>query len=70
MLHEFEKAFAGEIINPNDLIIKEQIGEGEYLYTTSYGKLIHLNILTYHTVTMSQLINVIIIFTVSGSKDT
>ena len=31
MLREFEKTFAGEIINPNDLIIKEQIGEGEYL---------------------------------------
>ena len=30
VLHKFEEAFAGEIINPCDLIIKEQIGEGEY----------------------------------------
>ena len=30
MLYEFEKAFAGQIINPDDLLIKEKIGEGEY----------------------------------------
>ena len=29
MLHEFEKAFAGQIINPYDLLIQEKIGEGE-----------------------------------------
>ena len=29
LFHEFEKAFGGEIINPHDLIIKEQIGEGK-----------------------------------------
>ena len=29
--HEFEEAFADEIVNPCDLIIKEQIGEGKYL---------------------------------------
>ena len=31
MLPEFRKAFAGEIINPNDLSIEEELGEGEYL---------------------------------------
>ena len=29
LFHDFEKAFTGQIINPDDLIIKEQIGEGE-----------------------------------------
>ena len=29
LFHDFNKAFNGQIINPNDLIIKEQIGEGE-----------------------------------------
>ena len=32
LFHEFEKAFADEIINPCDLIIKEQIGKGKYLF--------------------------------------
>ena len=31
MLPEFKRAFAGEVINPNDLIMKEELGEGEYL---------------------------------------
>jgi len=29
LYNEFEKAFAGQIINPCDLLIKEKIGEGE-----------------------------------------
>ena len=31
MLPEFKKAFAGEIINPNNLKIEEELGKGEYL---------------------------------------
>ena len=30
VLREFEKAFAGQIINPHNLLIKEKIGEGGY----------------------------------------
>lgn len=30
VFRDFEKTFSGQIINPKDLIIKEQIGEGEY----------------------------------------
>ena len=30
VFYEFEKAFAGQIINPDDLLIKEKIGEGEH----------------------------------------
>ena len=30
LFQSFEKNFAGQIINPNDLIIKEQIGQGKY----------------------------------------
>ena len=28
---DFEKTFSNQIIDPKDLIIKEQIGEGEYI---------------------------------------
>ena len=28
LFHEFEEAFAGEIVNPRDLIINEEIGKG------------------------------------------
>ena len=31
MLLEFKRAFAGEIINPDNLITEEELGEGEYL---------------------------------------
>ena len=30
VFHEFKQKFSGQIINPTDLVIKEQIGEGEY----------------------------------------
>ena len=36
LFQSFEKNFAGQIINPNDLIIKEQIGQGEYNCAHSY----------------------------------
>lgn len=29
LFQSFEKSFAGQIIDPDDLIIKEQIGQGE-----------------------------------------
>ena len=37
VFRDFEKTFSDQIINPKDLIIKEQIGEGEYFnYIRSY----------------------------------
>lgn len=32
LFRDFERTFTGQIIDPNDLIIKEQIGEGELAY--------------------------------------
>ena len=35
LFRNFEKTFTGQIIDPNDLVIKEQIGEGEYMATVA-----------------------------------
>lgn len=41
LFHDFNKTFNGQIINPNDLIIKEQISEGECQISSYNYILIH-----------------------------
>ena len=42
MFHNFEKTFSGEIIDPDNLTIKEQIGEGEFMFAVFYSDLFYL----------------------------
>ena len=41
IFRDFEKTFSGQVINPSDLTIKEQIGEGEYFYNVTMATYIN-----------------------------